>query len=254
MSRSRGAFTLIELLVVISIIALLISILLPSLGRAKMMAQTAQCATQVRGVMLGMDLSAADHRGYYPTADRGSATPNDAMPQPANWPAAQSPIRYDDYLITRDYTPFNQFMCPAADFIPNDTHYTYGGRQVFFKSPRQYGLATYGVAGMVFGQPADTSRPVPRRTSQIASPAQSVATGDSDPGYYLAARAYDASNVSANNVWRVAGTTSASWTGVAAVRHAEGGNYAFLDCHAAFYLQADITHIDHDERKSWWRY
>lgn len=65
-SASAAAFTLVELLVVIGIIALLISILLPALNRARRAANTVACAANVRSILQGMQLYASEQRGSFP--------------------------------------------------------------------------------------------------------------------------------------------------------------------------------------------
>ena len=53
--RTRSGFTLIELLVVVGIIALLIAIILPSLGRAReAVSRDAACASNVRQISIGL--------------------------------------------------------------------------------------------------------------------------------------------------------------------------------------------------------
>jgi prepilin-type N-terminal cleavage/methylation domain-containing protein/prepilin-type processing-associated H-X9-DG protein len=73
--RVRG-FTLIEILVVVAIIALLVSILLPSLARAREQAKATMCATQFDQIFKAMFLYTSEnkdvlpHLGYRPDTER----------------------------------------------------------------------------------------------------------------------------------------------------------------------------------------
>ena len=64
--KTRG-FTLIELLVVIAIISLLVSILLPSLTKAKELARRAVCMSNIHNLTLGLNM--------YATGENNDNTP-----------------------------------------------------------------------------------------------------------------------------------------------------------------------------------
>lgn len=64
-SEGKSGFTLVELLVVIAIIALLVSILLPALGRAQEQARSIVCLSNLKQQGLTMAVYNADHDDYY---------------------------------------------------------------------------------------------------------------------------------------------------------------------------------------------
>jgi prepilin-type N-terminal cleavage/methylation domain-containing protein len=72
----RRAFTLVELLVVIGIIAILISILVPALGRARVAARRTACMSNLRQLGLAMTMYLGQYKNTFPPHRESLATVN----------------------------------------------------------------------------------------------------------------------------------------------------------------------------------
>ena len=68
MNRTPKGFTLIELLVVITIIAVLVGLLVPALGRAREHGRSAKCKVNLRNLQVACINHATDHNGSLPHA------------------------------------------------------------------------------------------------------------------------------------------------------------------------------------------
>ncbi|MHC4665395.1 MAG: type II secretion system protein [Planctomycetota bacterium] len=133
MVNARGGFTLIELLVVIAIIAVLMSILMPALNRAKLQAQSVIDQSNQHQFALIFNLYTEDNDGFFP--ERGSGSEPDQITM-ASWP----------YLIS-DYMPGTDkdlWFCPAAT-----KPYIEGGRPPYasWNTPTEYTPIIYGSYG-----------------------------------------------------------------------------------------------------------
>jgi prepilin-type N-terminal cleavage/methylation domain-containing protein/prepilin-type processing-associated H-X9-DG protein len=103
-----GGFTLIELLVVVAIIALLISILLPALGRAREQGKASVCKSNLHQLSLATRYYTQDNSDRLPYI---LGTPNNPQGTPTNAPFYQYHQIFNFWPYLKD---LKIFICPSA--------------------------------------------------------------------------------------------------------------------------------------------
>ena len=168
---STRAFTLIELLVVISIVALLLSLLEPSLGRARSLARRVACSHNLKQVHLALDLYTHDHDGAYPCAQDPVST------QPVYWLWMGRGWRQwvQPYLSTKiDVNTPSVLLCPADRTDPakyESTSYSYS--MAFYHSPEQ--IDAMNSAADTYSNPQPS---LAQRVGDVASPSEKILIGE----------------------------------------------------------------------------
>lgn len=119
MKRSRVGFTLVELLVVISIIALLIAILLPTLSGAREAARASVCASRLKQIGIAYVLYAQDYQEYINPTTIQSRQYWDGAISSRPWHERFSrigPFSPNDYGLIYTDGDFNgrvSYLCPS---------------------------------------------------------------------------------------------------------------------------------------------
>ena len=205
----QRAFTLIELLVVIAIIAILASLLLPALARAKLKAKSIKCLSNEKQIDLGYLLYAADNSDYLPLA----ATLGDFAP--CQWFFEISPyIAKQTLSYTSLVAKANVVACPSANLdkvFPSST-------------PASTAYGGYGQNYVYLGYALETDRV---KVSNVTKPAETCMNGDGlDPAPGLGWYNYGYLYPPSHPPW---GTLTVR----PYIRHGKGDNYSWVDGHVS---------------------
>lgn len=197
LSRKKRGFTLIELLVVISIIAVLMSIMMPALGKVRQIAKQTTCVSNIRQLGLAWVLYSEDNRGRIVN---GCTKDKDDEPAWVTYGEDVADGALYPYVNDRDV------YCCAADKKTND---------------RSYSLfdAMNGFAG------------IPGTQGMIVKSIHQIKR-TSERGVFIDEGA-NVDGVATYDTWSIHYNTP-SWWDNPPVQHENGVSLAYADGHAAY--------------------
>jgi prepilin-type N-terminal cleavage/methylation domain-containing protein len=211
--RGENAFTLIELLVVIAIIAILASMLLPSLSRAKQAAHRISCVGNLRQLAMSLQMYADEYRGLHPERRNGGP----------RWPERLLP-GYRDVRVLR---------CPADGPKPPRTGNVGTNGFLGDSSPRSFiinGWNDYWEQEMGGDFRMGALNGKAMRESAIPVPVETILFGEKEnfsPHYYMDFR----EGWLGNDVTEV---EQARHSSIVKKSRSGGSNHAFADSHVGF--------------------
>ena len=112
---STRGFTLIELLTVIAIIGILAAIIIPTVGKVRESARSAQCVSNQRQINMALQLYVEDNKGFLPASNRPKLQGETGSGSSVNWAKSLGPyLPQKGSTTTANEHPI--FSCGSAEF------------------------------------------------------------------------------------------------------------------------------------------